>query len=125
MKVQLTTKSVKAITEEKESKEQIPKVRWRLSELPESHGRRYKQNEAGFGNGKNWADVETKIEKQQRGGLLSGEGTKPEVRDTLKEKSNWTILKMETWKPLEVTKIGAKIMSVITVGGHEEMRNLS
>ena len=35
------------------------------------------------------------------------------------------ILKMVTGKPFGITKIGAKIMSIITVGGHEVTRNLS
>ena len=32
---------------------------------------------------------------------------------------------MVTGKPFGITKIGAKIMSIITVGGHEVTRNLS
>ena len=34
-------------------------------------------------------------------------------------------LKMLTGKPFGITKIGARIMSIITVGGHEVTRNLS
>ena len=34
-------------------------------------------------------------------------------------------LKMVTGKPFGITKIGARIMSIITVGGHEVTRNLS
>ena len=34
-------------------------------------------------------------------------------------------LKKVTGKPFGITKIGARIMSIITVGGHELMRNLS
>ena len=32
---------------------------------------------------------------------------------------------MVTGKPIGITKIGARIMSIITVGGHEVTRNLS
>ena len=38
---------------------------------------------------------------------------------------NCNTLKMVTGKPFGITKIGARIMSIITVGGHEVTRNLS
>ena len=38
---------------------------------------------------------------------------------------NCNTLKMVTGKPFGITKIGARIMSVITVSGHEVKRNLS
>ena len=37
---------------------------------------------------------------------------------------NCTTLKQVTGKPFGITKIGARIMSIITVGGHEVTRNL-
>ena len=40
-------------------------------------------------------------------------------------RSNCNTLKMVTGKPFGITKIGARIMSIITVGGHEVTRNLS
>ena len=40
-------------------------------------------------------------------------------------RSNCNTLKMVTGKPFGVTKIGARIMSKNTVGGHEVTRNLS
>ena len=38
---------------------------------------------------------------------------------------NCNTLKMVRGKPFGITKIGARIMSIITVGGHEVTRNLS
>ena len=38
---------------------------------------------------------------------------------------NCNTLKMVTGKPFGITKIGARITSIITVGGHEVTRNLS
>ena len=38
---------------------------------------------------------------------------------------NCNTVKMVTGKPFNITKIGARIMSIITVGGHEVTRNLS
>ena len=38
---------------------------------------------------------------------------------------NCNNLKMVTGKPFGITKIGARIMSIITVGGHEVTRNPS
>ena len=39
--------------------------------------------------------------------------------------SSCNTLKLVTGKPFGITKIGARIMSIITVGGHEVTRNLS
>ena len=38
---------------------------------------------------------------------------------------NRNTVKMVTGNPFGITKIGARIMSIITVGGHEVTRNLS
>ena len=38
---------------------------------------------------------------------------------------NCNTVKMVTGKPFGISKIGARIMSIITVGGHEVTRNLS
>ena len=40
-------------------------------------------------------------------------------------RSNCNTLKIVTGKPFGITKIGARIMSIITMGGHEVTRNLS
>ena len=40
-------------------------------------------------------------------------------------RGNCNTLKMVTGKPFGITKIVARIMSIITVGGHEVTRNLS
>ena len=40
-------------------------------------------------------------------------------------RSNFNTLKKVTGKPFGITKIGARIMSIITLGGHEVKRNLS
>ena len=41
------------------------------------------------------------------------------------ENGNCNTLKMVTGKPFGITKVGARIMSIITVGGHKVTRNLS
>ena len=56
---------------------------------------------------------------------MSGVRTEPELSDALKIRSNRKTLKMEIGKPIGVTKIGAMILSIITVAGHKVMRNLS
>ena len=40
-------------------------------------------------------------------------------------RSSCNTLKMVTGKPFGITKVGTRIMSIITVGDHEETRNLS
>ena len=40
-------------------------------------------------------------------------------------KGNCNTIKMVTGKPFGITKTGARIMSINTVGGHEVTRNLS
>ena len=49
----------------------------------------------------------------------------PVISDNLNIRGNCNALKMETGKPSGITKIGARIMSIIATGGHEVIRNLS
>ena len=49
----------------------------------------------------------------------------PETGENSMSRSNCNSLKMVTGKPFRITKFGARIMSIITVGGHEVTRNLS
>ena len=49
----------------------------------------------------------------------------PEATESATNGGNCNTLKIVTGKPFGITKIGAKIMSIITVGGHEVTRNLS
>ena len=49
----------------------------------------------------------------------------PESGENSMSRGNCNTLKMVTGKPFGITKIGARIMSIITVGGHEVTRNLS
>ena len=53
--------------------------------------------------------------------------TRPEsgTGENSMSRSNFNTLKMVTGKPFGIIQIGARIMSIITVGGHEETRNLS
>ena len=120
----LLTKSKKAVTKDMESYETDPK---RMLETS------YQKTGANAINKMKY-DLATKvselmlrqeIEKQQKEQPSSGEGSEPEVSDNLKVRSNCNTLKMETGKPFGITKIGARIRSIITVGGHEVMKNLS
>ena len=56
--------------------------------------------------------------------LKCGVAKKEKERDTA-DKIFENLLKIETGKPFGITKIGARIMSTITVGDHEVARNLS
>ena len=49
----------------------------------------------------------------------------PETGENSESRGNRDTLKMVTGKPFGVTKVGARIMSIIIVGGHEVTRNLS
>ena len=49
----------------------------------------------------------------------------PESAESETNSGNCNTLKMVTGKPFGITKIGARIMSINTVGGHEVTRNLS
>ena len=49
----------------------------------------------------------------------------PETRNNPTVRIICNTLKMGTGKPFEITKIKERIMSIITVGGHEVLRNLS
>ena len=50
---------------------------------------------------------------------------KPEAEVGATKSGNCISLKMVTGKPFGITKIGARIRSMITLGGHEVTRNLS
>ena len=49
----------------------------------------------------------------------------PEAEVEATRSWNCNTLKIVTGKPFRITKIGVRIMSIITVGGHEVTRNLS
>ena len=56
---------------------------------------------------------------------LSTTRPEPETGENLVNRSNCNTLKIVTGKPFGITKIGVRIMSIISVGGHEVTRNLS
>ena len=64
-------------------------------------------------------------EKQRLNETLCMTRPKPETRENSMSRGSCNTLKVMTGKPFGITKIGAKIMSIITVGGHEVTRNLS
>ena len=49
----------------------------------------------------------------------------PEAAESARNGVNCNTRKMVTGKPFGITKIGARIISIITLGGHEITRNLS
>ena len=69
--------------------------------------------------------VKQEIEKQKLNEKLSLSVPVPEAVAGSTESGNCNTLKMVTGKPFSITKIGARIMSIITVGGHEVTRNLN
>ena len=65
------------------------------------------------------------IERQKMNETLLTTRPEKEAGENLVNRTNCITLKMVTGKPFVITKIGARIMSIITVGGHEVTRNLS
>ena len=49
----------------------------------------------------------------------------PEAAESATHSGNCNTLKMVTGKPFGIPKTGARIMSILTVSGHEVTRNLS
>ena len=69
--------------------------------------------------------LKQEIERQKFNETLSRSVKVPEAEMGATRSGNCNTLKMVTGKPFGITKIGAKIRSIITVGGHEVTRNLS
>ena len=69
--------------------------------------------------------LKQEIERQKLNETLSRSMPIPEAEVAATRNGNCNTLKMVTGKPFGITKIGARIMSIITVGGHEVTRNLS
>ena len=69
--------------------------------------------------------LKQEIERQKLNETLSMSMPMPEAEVGATRSGNSNTLKMVTGKPFGITKIGARIMSIITVGGHEVTRNLS
>ena len=69
--------------------------------------------------------LKQEIERQKLNETLSGLVPKPEAEVGATKSGNCNTLKMVTEQPFGITKIGARIMSIITVRGLEVTRNLS
>ena len=69
--------------------------------------------------------LKQEIEKQKLNETLSMTRPQPETGEHSMSRSNCNTLKMVTGKPFGITKCGARVMSIVTVGGNELTRNLS
>ena len=69
--------------------------------------------------------LKQEIESQKLNETLGWSVPVPEAVVGATKSGSCNTLKMVTGKPFGITKIGARIMSIITVGGHEVTRNLS
>ena len=69
--------------------------------------------------------LKQEIEKQKLNETLCMTRPEPETGENSMSRIYCNTLKLVTGKPIGITKIGARIMSIITVGGHEVTRNLS
>ena len=69
--------------------------------------------------------LKLEIERQNFNEALTGSNQTPEAVPGSTKTENCNTVKMVTGKPFSISKIGARIMSIITVGGHEVTRNLS
>ena len=65
------------------------------------------------------------LEKQKLNEILCRTIPVKEATQKATNGGSYNTLKMVTEKPFGITKIGARLMSIITVGGHEVTRNLS
>ena len=105
--VEATAKSAQEIDYEKAAAEAINKVKKDLA--AKEIEQRLKQE----------------IQRQKMNEALSCSQTIPGAAEGSTKNGNCNTVKMVTGKPFGITKIGARIMSIITVGGHEVTRNLS
>ena len=105
--IEATTKNALEINYEKAASEAIDKVKQDLA--TKETEQRLKQE----------------IDRQRLNETLSCSVPVPEAVAGSKKSGNCKTLKMVTGKPFGITKIRARIMSIITVGGHEVTRNLS
>ena len=121
---ELPTKTVKAVTQVRNAME---------AEIGNSLEINYQKTAAEAIN-KVKQDLATKeieqqlrqqIERQKLNETLCRTIPVPEATESAIKGGNCNTLKMVTGKPFGITKIGAKIMSIIAVGGHEVTRNLS
>ena len=69
--------------------------------------------------------LKQEIEKQKLNETLSWSVPVPEAVLGVTKRGKCKTLKMVTGKPFGITKIGDRIISIITVGGHDVTRNLS
>ena len=69
--------------------------------------------------------LKQEIEKQKLNETLCRPVPGPEAEMGATRSGNCNTLKMTIGKPFGITKIGARIMSINTVGGNEVTRNLS
>ena len=69
--------------------------------------------------------LKQEIERQKLNETISRSVSMPEAEVGATRSENCNTLKMVTGNPFGITKIGARIMSIITVGGHEVTRNLN
>ena len=97
----------------------VSNKRYAGEKLPEGGTRRDQQSETRLGNKRDRTKAETGNRKTAKDETFSAARLEPETGNNLKTRSHCNILKMETGKPFRITKIGARIMSTITVSGHE------
>ena len=114
---ELTTKSMKAMTQERDAGGAESRI---------SLGINYEKAAAEVLN-KVKQDLPTKeieqglkqeLERQQRNETISMVRPEPETRDNPTVRSNCNTLKMVIGKLFGITKIGERILSIITVGVH-------
>ena len=121
---ELSTKTSKAVTQVKDATETETSNSLEINyEKPASEAiNEVKQNLAT-------KEIERRlkqeIEKKRLNETLCMTRPEPESGEKSMSRGNCNTMKMVTGKPFVITKIGARIMSIITVGGHEVTRNLS
>ena len=125
MNNELSTKSVKGVIEEKDTKRTTTTKRELEINFQKAAANAIVKRKQDLAAKEIEQRLKREIEKQRRNEIVSAARAEPDTSKNLKIKDNCNTLKMETGKLFGITKIGERIMSIITVGGHEATMNPS
>ena len=123
-KAESTTKTVKAVTQINNAMETMTKKSPEIN-FERAAAEAVNKVKQDLGTKEIEQRLKQEIETQKLNETLSLSVPVPEAVVGSTKSGNCNTLKMVMGKPFGITKIGARIMSIITVGGHEVTRNLS
>ena len=123
-KEELPTKTVKAVTQSNNAMETMNKKSPEIN-FKRAAAEAFIKVKQDLATKEIEQGVKQEIEKQKSNETLTWSVPVPEAVAGSTKSGNCNTLKMVTGKPFGITKIGARIMSIITVGSHEVTSNLS